>query len=378
MATVIIDDTNLTSIAAAIREKNGTTDTYKPNEMSTAILAIETGGGSIPEEAFNITGSCNYRFAYNGWSWFVNAYKNKITTEEITNATYMFYNSNQITQIPFDLNFAAAYDVDLSYLFTYCGALESIGKITNVKPTSMSYMFGYCSNLRYLPTFENLDMSYIRAANRRGFSNLFNGCSSLRSIPEEFLKELYNPLNTSALYHLFYCGFQNCYALDEIRGLNPQTGTLTSNAFSSTFINCGRLKDIIFATQEDGTPYTVNWSNQTIDLASGYMGIVGSATYVTGYNAGITADKEVTDDATYAALKDDPDWWTTSLSYSRYNHDSAVNTINSLPDASSGSGNTIKFYQVSGSNTDGGAIGNLTEEEIAVAAAKGWTVTLTL
>ena len=32
------------------------------------------------------------------------------------------------------------------------------------------------------------------------------------------------------------------------------------------------------------------------------------------------------------------------------------------------------FFSKQGGNTEGGAIGNLTAEEIAVAAAKGWTV----
>lgn len=71
-----------------------------------------------------------------------------------------------------------------------------------------------------------------------------------------------------------------------------------------------------------------------------------------------------------------------SLKYvkdSVYNHDSAVETINSLPDTSAflaevGGTNTIQFYSNQGANTEGGAIGNLTVEEIAVAAAKGWTV----
>lgn len=92
-------------------------------------------------------------------------------------------------------------------------------------------------------------------------------------------------------------------------------------------------------------------------------------------------DKEVIDDTTYAALKNDPDWFTCNVAYSRYNHDSAVATINSLPDtsaylAANGGTNTIKFKGAAGEKTDGGAINTLTAEEIAVAAAKGWTVTL--
>ena len=137
---------------------------------------------------------------------------------------------------------------------------------------------------------------------------------------------------------------------------------------------------MIFETQADGTPYTVNWKAQTIDL-SNYVGYANSLNNITDHNSGITADKQVTDDVTYQALKNDPDWFTIDIAYSRYNHDSAVATINSLPDtsaylATAGGTNTIKFNGASGSATDGGAINTLTEEEIAVATAKGWTVTL--
>lgn len=46
MALKTINDTNLSAIAAAIREKNGETTTYKPSEMAAAISAISTGGSS--------------------------------------------------------------------------------------------------------------------------------------------------------------------------------------------------------------------------------------------------------------------------------------------------------------------------------------------
>lgn len=68
--------------------------------------------------------------------------------------------------------------------------------------------------------------------------------------------------------------------------------------------------------------------------------------------------------------------------YSKYNHTKAVETINSLPDcseycSSTGYTNTISFNKYLGELTDGGAINNLTEQEIAVAVDKGWTVALT-
>lgn len=49
---VYLEDSSLTAIADAIREKNGETTAYKPAEMASAIAAIETGGGS--SESYNL------------------------------------------------------------------------------------------------------------------------------------------------------------------------------------------------------------------------------------------------------------------------------------------------------------------------------------
>ena len=208
---------------------------------------------------------------------------------------------------------------------------------------------------------------------------MFNNCYSLRFIPMNLIKSG-NPY-ANYNYSYYYDGFYNCYALDELINMPiPYTKTTwTSNAFMDTFRNCHRLKDITFKTNDDGTAIAVKWKGQVIDLTN-YVGYTSIGDEATKYNSGITADKRVTDATSYEALKNDPDWFTADVNYSRYNHDSAVNTINSLPDASaylaSYSGtNTIKFKGASGTNTDGGAINTLTETEIAVATAKGWTVT---
>lgn len=117
--------------------------------------------------------------------------------------------------------------------------------------------------------------------------------------------------------------------------------------------------------------------NQNIKL-NGFVGYF--STYSDGYGgAGLPESAAIRDAGTYATNKNNPDSWTDMEEYSRYNHTSAVNTINSLPDTSAyleanGGTNTITFLPTSGSLTDGGAVETLTEEEIAVAAAKGWTV----
>lgn len=396
----------LTAIADAIREKTCTTDKMTLEQMATAIGNITGGGGSvydyIPEEAFLISGDCSNMFQANKFLWFLERYKDKITTNNISTAQYMFYGSG-VTSIPYELNFRDN-GCAVSYMFGSTRKIESIpsidfkhnttpysadnlfvlseakeiGTIKNLYPDKMNKIFSGCVKLRYLPEFENLNLDKIYTYNYANIQELFSNCHSLRSVPEELLKKLYAPLS-SAYNCQLQRPFNNCFVLDEIRGLSPQTAEFTSNAFSDAFYHCRRIKNLIFDTQEDGTPYVAKWKNQTIAL-HGLIGYNQTTYGLFDYNSGITADKEVTDDASYQALKNDPDWFTCNMAYSRYNHDSAVNTINSLPDtsaylATAGGTNTIKFNGAAGSATDGGAINTLTEEEIAVATAKGWTVT---
>ena len=132
-----------------------------------------------------------------------------------------------------------------------------------------------------------------------------------------------------------------------------------------------------FDINADGTPKTATWKNQVLEL-NNYIGYTQYVSTFKGYY-GFTTATQVSDAATYEALKNNADYWTADINYSRYNHDSAVETINSMPDtsaylAANGGTNTIKFKGESGKLTDGGAINTLTEEEIAVATARGWTI----
>lgn len=375
----------LNAIGDAIREKTGKTELLTLDEMPTEIGAIETGGGGgdLPEEALVITGNCQNKFGYGGWDWFIENYGDKVTTEDISDANYMFYYS-QVEEIPFELNFLSTSTSDMGYMFARAMNLKSVPKINNCKPSATDNLFYGCNNLREIPEdIESwFDWSYIDSLTS-GYSGSrafpFQSCCSLRSIPMDFLAHG-NPV-ISYSKSIYYNGFNSCYALDEIVDLpNPHlNATWTGNAFYNTFSSCFRLKNLTFK-MPDGAPYVVNWKSQTIDLSSN-VGWATTTSYLTGYNSGITEAMHATNDTTYQALKDDPDWFTCNPAYSRYNHDSAVATINSLPDtsaylATAGGTNTIKFKGAAGSATDGGAINTLTEEEIAVATAKGWTVTL--
>ena len=340
--------------------------------------------GDLPEEALTVSGNCQYRFINGGWDWYINGYGDKVTTKDITAATGMF-NSSKTEEIPFELNFKPATSISMDGIFQNCQNLKAVPKINNCQPKDISNFFDGCYNLREIPEdigdwfdWSAVDGATYQYASSR--ASQLDDCRSLRSAPIGFLAHG-NP-NAPTSYGIYYYGFNNCYALDELIDVpNPHlNATWTSNAFSNFVSYCYRLKNLTFKCP-DGKPYVVKWKNQTIDCATLFGFCVESAKVnLFNYNSGITADKEVYDDATYQALKNDADWFATDRAYSRYNHDSAVATINSLPDASAylataGGTNTIKFKKDAGSKTDGGSVSALTEEEIAVATAKGWTVT---
>jgi hypothetical protein len=349
-------------------DENGNEFEYTPLEMIDKI----NGFSVIPNKAYKITGDCKYKFASGGWDWLIDGFGNKITTKDITSCDYMF-NASQIKQIPFDLNFTGNNDFD--YMFYDTNLLTDIPRFNNAKPTSLKCMFNGCSKIRYFPEDfgEDWDWSKIdsqTSSYSNDMSEMFAFCYSLRKLPMGLLKHGNPYANYS--YTIFYKMANYCHSLDEIIDLpNPhKKAVYTNSAFSYMIGNCGRLKNFTFAPMD----FVPSWKNQILDFTN-YVGYNPNG-YFTLHNSGITADKEVKDDATYQALKDDPDWFTRDINYSRYNHDSAVRTLASLPDTSTYGSNTIKFKGASGALTDGGAINTLTEEEIAVASAKGWTVSL--
>jgi hypothetical protein len=372
----------LSAIGTAIREKTGGSELLTLDAMPGAIRGISGGGGG-EVEPIELTGSqsnaCGGAIATN----YIKLFGNTITTKNITDTNNMFASST-LEKIPFGINYSNGSPRNMSMMYSKCSNLTELPVMNNVYPEQMNGLFEYCQRLRYLPENFGADWNWdrIHSYNYSKINGVFSSCYSLRKIPSSFLSDLWNNATTSS-YIVYYSAFYSCFCLDEIIGLPIHPVGISSNAFSSDSFNLAtRVKDITFV-MDNNMPKTANWTKQVIDLKTvgHYDSYTGNNKFFINYNSGITADKEVFDDATYQALKDDPDWFTCNVSYSRYNHDSAVNTINSLPDTSAyiaekGGTNTIKLKGAAGALTDGGAINTLTEEEIAVAAAKGWTITL--
>lgn len=405
----------LTAIGNAIREKTGGTDLLTLDQMPTEISNIQGGGtveeltitsngtynpptgidgyapvvvnvpqdGGPPESALHMTGDCSGLFKMNKWKWFLDMYGKQITI----NAFYIneLFRQCDMTEIPID-NIYLHSDSRMSYAFYGCYNLTKVPRIIITKDLSycpdMSSLFRNCSKLREIPYdyFTSMTDKWSEVCQKQSSgekSSLFDSCSSLRTHPDMACLEQVGNYSGGSVYN---STFNSCSSLDEVINYPVTPGAMTNNQFGYFVNYCLRLKNLIFRTNEDGSPVITQWKSQTIDLTSS-IGYASQTNSIVGKNNGITVDKRVSDDATYQALKDDPDWFSTNINYSRYNHDSAVRTINSLPDtsaylATAGGTNTIKFKGQSGALTDGGAINTLTEEEIAVATAKGWSVAL--
>ena len=380
-------------------DENGEPYKYSPAEMIEEINNLNV----IPKSQFNLTGDCAYKFAYNANNWIIELYGNKIQTNDITNANYFFYNSDKLQEIPFDINFKLTSNLATIFNKTFDGT-NLLKKYPNIYIKSNNvprFVFGEGANpeknifwnedtqlsgfaydgfekypFDTEPTwiFDECDWSG-PYNNNTTFGTLlpvnWNGSYYIKELPS--FPKFYN-LGGSGVYYTpwYQLNLANCYNLKGIILPRPGPQTLTSSPSGFTKINTVMtFKYLKFDIQEDGSVYTAQWKNTTFDLSDevGYV----SATYNNSY---LDSSKRVKDDITYQALKNDDEYWTNDIKYSGYNHDSAVETINTLPDTSAYGTNTIKFKGSAGSATDGGAINTLTEEEIAVATVKGWTVSL--
>lgn len=353
----------------------------KPVDMSNEIEALST----LPPEAFSpLTGNLQYRFAYNTFNWFIEGFGDKITTDKISTADYMFQNSDLLTEIPFEINLIA--QANSSYAFDTCSALITAPKINFVDNKAGYYfmnMFQYCKRLKSFPEdyAADWDFSYIDSQTSQyngRQQNMFLNCYSLLNIPTPLINHC-NPYG-STTYSLYNGSFSNCYNIGEIKGLAVyDKANWTSNGFSSTFYKCERLRDITFKTQADGSPYVCNgWARQAINLSTTGFGYNCKI-----YNDDITEENNVNGklDMYLSYINNDganPNAYADAVEDSFYNRKSAVRTFATLPDVSGNAtgGNTITLSRAAAYNFgDEYWMYKLSEEEIAVAAAKGWTVT---
>lgn len=360
--------------------KNGT---YTPDEgvdgFNKVVVDVEVSLGDMPEELLILTGDQSYRFYASAWQAFIDTYGNQVQTRDLTKTEYMFGGLN-IQELPFSINGSSTGSgMSARLMFNRC--YLQVCPIITGKIDAVEFMFQYCENLQTPPDFTEIDISPLLNDDYEQEGSVCNCCYSIRSLPMTYYKKLKNRTIPKNQSHSPYRRLnKGNYNVDEIINMPVMTlDAYTSNAFYQSFEANYCLKNFTFETQEDGTPYIASgWRGSIIDLTpAGFSYEV----YMI-YNSGRDANKRIYNEETYQLYKDDIDSYAAGgnspVHYSRYDKASAIRTINSLPDVSgSGGTNTIKFRGEAGLKTDNGAINTMTEEEIAVATAKGWTVSFT-
>ena len=240
-----------------------------------------------------------------------------IDTSNVTTMSRMFDGCKSLTTIPLldTSNVTSMY-----YTFNGCKSLTTIPLLDCGNVTTMNYMFNGCSSLTTIPLLDT--------SNVTDMYGMFDGCSLLTIIPE---------LNTSNVTDMERM-FASCSSLTTIPELNTSNVTDMYSMFSS----CSSLQSIPL----------LNCGNVTrMDIFFGYLNI-NTLTYLGGF-------KDLKISVTSGFLER-----TSNLTV-----ESLMNVINNIYDLTANglSGQSLKFGSTN--------LNKLTDEQIAVATAKGWTLT---
>lgn len=391
-----------------LKNQAGTEITY--NNVDVISIPLADGSGNfdfgLTDDELTMDAKSNL---FRDWEWFLEKYGNRIKVRLTPNNPYAVFGTGytgDVNGVKF-IDRTPGEGCSIQEMFLeYLGKKLPVPIWEGTKPiTRLRRTFSGCKNLT-----DTEIKSFLSHFNFSGLTDsivesLFNECQSVRNI-NSILAQLHARCKDFIKKSIELTKLCNKNSVaDEIVGLPvpggdvayDSQGSITDNSYISGIVdNANRAKKITFATKTDGTPYTVKWCYLTIYLTN-QVGYATAENDILSHSSvhGITQEKKVSDAATYEALKNDPDYYVynnatqtydgknvkVGLLYSRYNHTSAVETINSLPDCSAYCAekkrtNTITFKKYSGALTDGGGINTLTAEEIAVATNKGWTVSL--
>ena len=234
-----------------------------------------------------------------------------------TDMSYTFYNNTSLTNI---INLNTSNVNKMNYMFYNCDSLKTIPLFNTSNVTNMAGMFLECTNLTTIPQLDTSNVSRM--------SEMFEYCRNLTTIPQ------LDTSNVTTMEDMFYY----CEKLNII----PQLDTSRVENMGSMFYYCKSLQSI---------PLLNCGKVTNMSTIFGYSNIT-TLTDLGGF-------KDLKISITSAFLDKCPNLTIESL----------MNVINNLYDLTANgiTGKTLKFGQT---NLD-----KLTPEQVAVATAKGWTLT---
>ena len=350
---------NLTAVftdtASAIRAKIGTTETICPLDFADKINAIRPGG---MKAFFEAGGKC----AYSSKAKSFNGIINYSDTENITDASRMFYQCNELVEAP---NMDLSNVTNTSYMFGTCSQLTKVPQLNTSKVKDMSYMFYMCANLK--------DITLGDTSNVNDMSYMFYMCSySLKRVKNLDTSWAYNTSNM----------FAYDYGLTEIPSLNlrrcsnmermflqcsslttlPEIKTLNGINFKAMFAYCTKLVSV---------PLLVTDKNKSVDMSETFSGCE-KLTSIPAIDARFVTNLY---DAFYLCksletihMKDIHVSFDISAS-TKFTRAALLEIINNLHTIVPTSATPIQTLTMGETN-----LAKLTDEDKAIATNKGWTL----
>lgn len=333
MSKVLVSEENLTNIANSIREKTGTTDTYKPSEMASAISGIQSGGGSVPERGivineFNSEGRVSKMTWYG--SQIPDAYfkgcADKVEVGANFNQRTLFTNSEiNLSDNVYRIGKGAFYTsyLTINNIPDYVHVIEDYAFYNNQNMTTLKipsslttlgkYAFGNCINLETCDFGDNTSLTNIP-------DYLFDGCKKLsrlylrnvRSVPTLSTYALNGTALLSgyiyvptALLNSFKTATNWSTYADRIYGIDLTsieivTKTINTYLGKTTTINVlyNGCQDSLFYPEQEG--YTLSVSgNATLDgnvltlTDNAQVGDIITVTVTSNYDNSISSTQDI-------------------------------------------------------------------------------------
>lgn len=200
MSRVFVQDTELRDIADAIREKNGTEDTYKPSEMGAAIRDIESGAdlSAATATAADIRSGLT-AYTAEGLTTGTAERSLKKLIDGRRSAGHIFQDTSTIKTVDDLINREDTVNAQsMEYMFEGCGYLESVPDLNTSNVTNMWYMFQNCKKITTIPKFDTRKVTTM--------ASMFKYAYKLTTIPD------LDTRNVGSMSDMFY----NCSSLTEI------------------------------------------------------------------------------------------------------------------------------------------------------------------
>lgn len=177
----LYEESSIQDIADAIREKNGTEETYKPSEMGDAVRAIQSGGGGVDYLEYRIgANATNFYEYYNEnikeLKQQAFAYDGNLVAIDLPNCEQInnqcFYTAHHLERI----NFPSLKKIQGSQHFQGTKLKEIY--LLGFDKTVISANSGLSGEFRATVSLKKVEYNYLKQV----VANAFNGCTSFNAL----------------------------------------------------------------------------------------------------------------------------------------------------------------------------------------------------